>query len=80
VLHRWQRYDDAQRAWVTETEVRFPIYGGRDGGFRGYSEKLFVPAGKWRVDVITPYGGLIGRISFTVVDASTTAPLVPYIE
>ncbi len=76
VLHRWQWYSASQKQWVTESEITFPIYGGRDGGYRGYSEILSAEPGAWRVDVLTSYGALIGRISFTVVDASTTASLV----
>ena len=70
VLHEWQRYDEADRQWVTTNTVRYPIVGGRDGGYRGYSYKTNISPGKWRVNVITQYGQSIGRISFTVVDVA----------
>jgi len=76
VFHQWQFYDAAQKRWTTATTVSFPIFGGRDGGWRGWSEKINPAAGQWRVNVITQYGQLIGRISFTVANASTTPPLV----
>ncbi len=76
ILHEWQFYDPVQRRWNTTNTVSFPIRGGRDGGFRGYSEKIDPVAGAWRVNVITQYGQLIGRISFTVVGATSTPPLV----
>ena len=76
VVHEWQRYDKAHGRWITESVVRFPIMGGRDGGYRGYSEKVTGAAGTWRVNVVTSYGQLIGRIAFTVADASTTPLLV----
>ena len=67
ILHEWQRYD-AEAGWVTTDTLRFPILGGRDGGYRGYSIKTGITPGKWRVNVITQYGQLIGRISFKAVD------------
>lgn len=66
VVHVWRRYDDAARVWRTESTVRFPIVGGRDGGYRGYSVKSTPATGRWRVDIETPEGLLIGRVPFTV--------------
>jgi len=76
VLHEWQQYDEQRKAWVTSNTVSFPIVGGRDGGYRGYSLKYSGEEGRWRVNVITEYGQLIGRLSFVVEDATTTPPLV----
>ena len=76
VLHQWQRYDPTTGAWITTNTVSFSINGGRDGGYRGYSEKDNALPGKWRVNVITQYGQLIGRIKFDVVDASSTPELI----
>jgi Protein of unknown function (DUF2914) len=75
VLHQWQRYDETSKTWVTTDTLAFPIEGGRDGGYRGYSSKSDITPGEWRVNVITQYGALIGRISFTVVDTTSTPPL-----
>ncbi len=71
VLHQWQRYD-SENGWVTTDTVRFPVNGGRDGGYRGYSIKSNPEPGKWRVNVMTQYGQLIGRVNFTVDAASST--------
>jgi len=71
VLHQWQHYDSSN-GWVTTDTVRFPVNGGRDGGYRGYSIKSEPAPGKWRVNVITQYGQLIGRVNFTVEAASST--------
>ncbi len=76
ILHQWQFYDTTRKQWTTTNTVSFPINGGRDGGYRGYSEKINPASGPWRVNVVTQYGQIIGRISFTVVAASTTPPLV----
>lgn len=75
ILHEWQKYDTATGEWLTKATVRYPIIGGRDGGYRGYSFIKDVSEGKWRVNVITQYGQLIGRISFTVVDVAAPVPL-----
>jgi hypothetical protein len=66
VRHEWQRFDESIDRWVTESDIKFPIHGGREGGFRGYSEKKEVPAGEWRVNVLTEHGQIIGRIRFKV--------------
>ncbi len=76
ILHEWQWYDPVQKQWTQQSEVSFPIYGGRDGGYRGYSQKMYLQPGSWRVDVLTDYGALIGRISFKVEASSSTIPLV----
>ena len=68
ILHEWQRFDAQTGEWSTKATVRFPIIGGRDGGYRGYSFYKSISEGRWRVNVITQHGQLIGRISFSVVD------------
>lgn len=75
ILHEWQHYDDKTRKWVTISTFGFPINGGRDGGYRGYSNKSDLEDGAWRVNVTTEYGQLIGRISFTIESVTSTPPL-----
>jgi hypothetical protein len=72
IVHHWRRYDEVAGAWISQSRVTFPIVGGRDGGYRGYSTKSQVAPGRWRVDVETPRGQLIGRIKFSVNDAKTS--------
>jgi len=74
IYHEWQRYDDAMQQWVTTNEFSYPITGGRDGGYRGYSMKIDVTSGEWRVRVVTRYGQVIGQVAFSVQDVSTPAP------
>jgi hypothetical protein len=66
VIHVWQRYDETARLWRTESTVRFPIVGGREGGYRAYSIKSRPASGRWRVDIETAEGLLIGRVPFSV--------------
>lgn len=76
ITHQWQLYDATSSQWTTVSEVAFPINGGRELGYRGYSYKFDPAPGEWRVNVITDYGQIIGRVPFTVVEASTTPMLV----
>ena len=73
ILHEWQRYDAVLEEWITTNTVQIPILGGRDGGFRTYSFKEGLTTGKWRVNVLTRYGQLIGRISFTAIEGKPPA-------
>lgn len=75
VLDEWQYNDPSTGKWTTEATVEYPIIGGRDGGYEGYSEYPNPAPGKWRVSVVTQYGQLIGRVSFVVVYA-TSSPLL----
>jgi len=67
VFHRWYFYDDAQKRWLQKESIRFPITGGRDGGYRGYSFKTAIVPGKWMVEVVTGEGRVLGREVFQVV-------------
>ena len=80
ILHVWQHYDTTSKRWVTVSTFGFPINGGRDGGYRGYSNKSDIEDGAWRVNVVTQYGQLIGRISFTVVTVAANPPLIEAIK
>lgn len=76
VYHLWQYYDPKTRAWLTRNQVFFSIVGGRDGGYRGYSQSRDLAPGDWRVDVLTKSGQLIGRIQFKVVSEGKSLALV----
>ncbi|MBI4093489.1 DUF2914 domain-containing protein [Candidatus Kaiserbacteria bacterium] len=76
VSHEWQRYDEARRDWTTAQVVPYEIVGGREEGYRGYSFYREAEDGRWRVNVLTEHGQLIGRASFTVVNVSEPVPLV----
>jgi hypothetical protein len=76
IVHEWQYYNPIDEAWQTTDKISFPIIGGRDGGYRGYSSKSTVASGRWRVNVETPRGQTIGRINFQVEEVSTLPELV----
>jgi hypothetical protein len=66
IVHEWQYYNQKTGKWTIMSKISFPINGGRDGGYRGYSKKTALQEGKWRVNVETPRGQIIGRTSFTI--------------
>lgn len=72
VYHQWEKYNASERRWEQVSRISFAISGGRNGGFRGFTN-LTVTPGKWRCNVETQNGALIGRTSFTVIQ-SPTAP------
>lgn len=76
IVHEWQRYDAGRTEWITAHVLTFPIHGGREGGYRGYSLKRDVSPGEWRVNVMTGYGQLIGRIGFTVEEVPSPVALL----
>lgn len=80
IIHEWQHFDVATKEWTTLSTQQFPINGGRDGGYRGYSQKSSLTAGQWRVNVRTQYGQLIGRVSFTVDTSSQPALVQEVVE
>lgn len=75
IVHRWQWYDDATGEWTTRFALSYPIQGGRDGGYRGYSAIIPRLAGRWRVSVETADGRVIARLPFDV-EFVEVAPVV----
>ncbi len=64
IVHEWQRYDSEKRSWQTKLRVSYPIAGGREGGYRGYSTLRALEEGSWRVSIKTVDGRLVGRLRF----------------
>lgn len=75
IFHRWLYFDEQKGKWMEISKIQFPIVGGRDGGYRGYSVKYGVKPGKWRVDVINEKGQVLGRTNFRVVQVSALPEL-----
>lgn len=73
IFHRWSYYDEAEDRWKEASRIGFPILGGRDGGYRGYTLKTDMRPGKWRVDIVTAEGRVLGRLKFTVVRSNVPA-------
>ena len=75
IYHKWEQRDPQSGQWVLQSRVSFPISGGREDGYRGWSIKSALTPGEWRCSVETASGALVGRVGFTVV-ASPTAPIL----
>lgn len=75
IIHEWQYYDVSQKKWITDWKINLPVVGGRDGGFRTYSERSNLTAGKWRVNIKTIEGQTIGHLRFNVVPVTTQPQL-----
>jgi hypothetical protein len=69
IVHEWQMLDRSGD-WQTVTYVPFPIVGGNSTGYRGYSMKSSLVDGKWRVNVRTLNGRIIGRTYFVAKETT----------
>jgi len=75
IFHVWEYYDPSSKSWIDESKVSYDISGGRKEGYRGFSATAALMPGEWRCDVETAGGALIGRISFTAVESTSTPPV-----
>jgi len=66
IVHLWQYYDEKEESWITASKIQFPIKGGRDLGYRGYSIKSRPAPGRWRVSIETATGKIIARLKFRI--------------
>lgn len=74
IVHEWQ-YRDTNGDWRTAAWIPLHLSGGRTEGFRTFSVKTNLTPGRWRVNVETPRGELLGRINFEVIVSNTAPPL-----
>lgn len=65
IVHEWQK-KNAKGDWVRVSSVTFPIIGGSDTGYRGYTVSGQVVPGEWRVLVKTRSGQTLGGETFVV--------------
>lgn len=71
VLHRWKWFSPHTNQWEIIDDIPFDITGGRDKGFRGYTYKNNIMTGRWRIDVLTIDGMVLGVVNFTVTQDAT---------
>ncbi len=67
VVHEWQYLDEESDMWVDKSRIPLPVVGGRDGGFRTYSVGYDLQSGRWRLNVETQNGQVIGRLFFNII-------------
>lgn len=75
ILHQWSYYNEDKNKWDDYGNIKFAIVGGRSGGYRGYSYRTGVQPGKWRVEVKTEQGQVLGRQVFTVTKSEDEVAL-----
>jgi hypothetical protein len=66
IVHNWRYFDDVARKWVTKSNITLAIQGGRDQGFRTFSNRSNLEPGLWEVQVETTSGQVIGTLKFLV--------------
>ena len=71
VQHRWQWFDAENEMWAVTDTINSEVTGGREGGFRGYTFKRNVWPARWKVEVTTANGLVLGAIDFRIVSDST---------
>ena len=76
IIHEWQYYDPTRGAWITRHRVPLTVVGGRGGGYRTFSRESGIIAGRWRVNVETQTGRLIGRLNFDAIVQNEEPPLL----
>ncbi|TVP98109.1 MAG: DUF2914 domain-containing protein [Balneolaceae bacterium] len=74
VAHRWKWRNPATNKWEITDTIRYEITGGRDEGYRGFTFKQNMQEGRWRVDVITVEGQIIGMVDFEIEFDSDREP------
>ena len=80
IAHQWQK-KDASGHWITVDTVTLKVVGGRDGGFRTYSQKTFnLSPGHFRVNVQNKQGQTIGRVRFNLVLAGALPKVIEEIK
>ena len=79
IYHRWE-YRDPDKGWTTHARVHYPIFGGRDDGYRGYTQVGNFRDGTWRCTVETARGQVLGREKFKIDSSSQPEELVTRID
>lgn len=70
IRHCWEYFDTYSRSWERAHCIPIPIIGGRDGGYRGYSQKTNVWKGLWRVRFLTQRNQSLGVVRFQIIQGN----------
>lgn len=79
IVHEWQ-YQSANGEWQTSARIPLEVHGGRSDGFRTFSTKYNFTPGKWRVNIETVQGQIIGRINFKIVVGKAPALVTTLVQ
>lgn len=75
IYHKWDYYDAQEKKWIEHARISYPIQGGGDGGYRGYTLIQNYRDGKWRCTAETERGQVLGREVFTVDSSASVQEL-----
>lgn len=71
ISYTWEFFDTKNNKWVSyDNPIIFTLAGGRENGYRAYSQKENIIEGLWRVTVKVDNNRIIGRVKFQVVRSS----------
>lgn len=73
VFLHWRFLDEAAGRYATSDRIPLDVRGGRDLGYRGYAVKSNYRPGRWRVEVETSDGRIIGGTAFRVEPADASS-------
>lgn len=76
ISHVWELYDEEKKAWIEKTRIEFTLAGGREEGYRAYSQKENISDGMWRVTVKVDDKRIIGRVKFFVKTSEEDVMLI----
>lgn len=67
--HVWEKYNESTKKWEALTTIEFTLAGGREDGYRAYSQKGNISPGLWRVSVKVDTNRIVGRMKFYIQQA-----------
>jgi hypothetical protein len=72
ISYVWEYFDSANNKWVVSGDpITLTLAGGREDGYRAYSQKENISEGLWRVTVKVGNNRVVGRLKFNVVKGGT---------
>lgn len=72
ISYIWEYYNPANSKWTNyDKPITFTLAGGRENGYRAYSQKENITEGLWRVTVKVDNNRIVGRMKFNVVKSNT---------
>jgi hypothetical protein len=75
ISHVWELYNTETSTWEEKTVISFTLDGGRESGYRAYSQKDNVSEGLWRVSVKVDSKRIVGRVKFYVIKSDISPVL-----
>ncbi len=69
IYHKWYFFNEEENRWLLKSTLTYPLIGGRDSGYRGYSYKYSVNPGQWKIETTNKKGQILGVKKFTIEKA-----------